>query len=753
MTAPLFEDEDEEWGDDEFSGAAAAGPQYPDAPTVVLVLNNGARLDISGDVRFSAGIKTRRGRAATDTKARAGDARMQINNRDGKYSPRNPTSVLYGLIGRNTQLFVTRRNSIRFWGEIPEWPSEWTTGGQDAWVNLVASGPLRRLLAPNAPVLESAMRRAFVYGATPVAYWPVEGGDSTTTVVYDLISNAPSAVGGFTGLAGAAGATAFGRGDLGPGSKPVADISGGFNLDLNIPETTPATGTVVLQFSLGFGKTVRTGTFSKCGIRLNPHVNAKHLGWNVFCYDDGHVELSVFEADNALNLTGGPTVILSAGAENWFDGKPRQFQLTLTASGGTDVAWILLENDVSKGAGTFTPTFAGAMNSAPWRIAAYSGADAGSGMAFGHAGAFTDPNVSDKYDALLGHTGEAAGTRMARLCLENGVSIVIEGDPADTMPMGPQGVDKLIDLIYDCEQADDGFLGEARDRFALTYRTLTSMIDTNPTLWLNYAASGNLVLPLKSADNDQRIVNDVDVHLTDGSSHYRYTLSSGPMSTAAIASGGIGTYPESPTINVQTIPNASDVAGWRVNVGTTDLQRFDQVNVNVSNTAVNHGLQGLADQMVNADIGDRIAIDNPPVWTTVDQLNFIMVGESESFDQYRYTIAYDTVLQAPYQVGVLDDPALGHLESDGTTVQAGISSVATTFKGLAASGELWATTALLPADFSFDIMVAGERMTVTGIVGVANPQDWTVTRSVNGVVKSIPAGSAIYVRNPFRLGQ
>ena len=369
MTAPLFEDEDEEWGDDEFGGAAAAGPQYPDAPTVVLVLNNRARLDISGDVRFSAGIKIRRGRAANDTKARAGEARMQINNKDGKYSPRNPTSVLYGLIGRNTQLFVTRRNSIRFWGEIPEWPSDWTTGGQDAWVNLVAAGPLRRLLAPNAPVLESSMRRSFVYGATPVAYWPLEGGDSTTTVMYDLISNAPSAVGGFAGTVGTAGAAVFGRGDLGPGSLPVADISGGYNLDLYIPETTLATGTVVLQFSFGFGKTVRTGTSAKCGIRLNPHVNAKHLAWDVFVNDSGLIQLQVLEADVSLALTGGPTTLLSVGSENLFDGRPRQFQLTLTASGGTDVAWILLENDVVKGGGTFTPTFAGAMNSAPWRAA------------------------------------------------------------------------------------------------------------------------------------------------------------------------------------------------------------------------------------------------------------------------------------------------------------------------------------------------------------------------------------------------
>nr|UXE44744.1 hypothetical protein Hi04_10k_c361_00008 [uncultured bacterium] len=55
---------------------------------------------------------------------------------------------------------------------------------------------------------------------------------------------------------------------------------------------------------------------------------------------------------------------------------------------------------------------------------------------------------------------------------------------------------------------------------------------------------------------------------------------------------------------------------------------------------------------------------------------------------------------------------------------------------------LWTTTA---GDFPFDILVGGERMTVTSITGSSSPQTFTVTRSVNGVVKAHSSGEAVNV--------
>jgi hypothetical protein len=46
-------------------------------------------------------------------------------------------------------------------------------------------------------------------------------------------------------------------------------------------------------------------------------------------------------------------------------------------------------------------------------------------------------------------------------------------------------------------------------------------------------------------------------------------------------------------------------------------------------------------------------------------------------------------------------------------------------------------------DFPFDVAIAGERITVTGITGSSSPQAFGVIRSVNGVVKAQAAGAAV----------
>lgn len=53
------------------------------------------------------------------------------------------------------------------------------------------------------------------------------------------------------------------------------------------------------------------------------------------------------------------------------------------------------------------------------------------------------------------------------------------------------------------------------------------------------------------------------------------------------------------------------------------------------------------------------------------------------------------------------------------------------------------------ANFPFDIIVGGERMTVTDINLTSDPQQFVVTRSVNGVVKSHLAGAKVQLFKPY----
>ena len=68
-------------------------------------------VDISDDVRVQTatsggGISITRGRAREGAQTDPGSCSLTLNNRTGRYSPRNPTSDLYGVIGRNTPLRV-----------------------------------------------------------------------------------------------------------------------------------------------------------------------------------------------------------------------------------------------------------------------------------------------------------------------------------------------------------------------------------------------------------------------------------------------------------------------------------------------------------------------------------------------------------------------------------------------------------------------------------------------------------------------
>jgi hypothetical protein len=61
---------------------------------------------------------------------------------------------------------------------------------------------------------------------------------------------------------------------------------------------------------------------------------------------------------------------------------------------------------------------------------------------------------------------------------------------------------------------------------------------------------------------------------------------------------------------------------------------------------------------------------------------------------------------------------------------------------------LWTTIA---SDMPFDILMGGEQMTVTNITGSSSPQTFTVTRGVNGVVRSHSAGEDLRLFSPTNI--
>lgn len=76
-----------------------------DARTEILV--GGTWTTITSDVYTKDPVAISRGRSDESARTDATSCRLTLKNLDGKYSPRNPLSPYYGLIGRNTPLRVS----------------------------------------------------------------------------------------------------------------------------------------------------------------------------------------------------------------------------------------------------------------------------------------------------------------------------------------------------------------------------------------------------------------------------------------------------------------------------------------------------------------------------------------------------------------------------------------------------------------------------------------------------------------------
>jgi hypothetical protein len=103
---------------------------------------------------------------------------------------------------------------------------------------------------------------------------------------------------------------------------------------------------------------------------------------------------------------------------------------------------------------------------------------------------------------------------------------------------------------------------------------------------------------------------------------------------------------------------------------------------------------------------------------------------------------------APWTIGVVGDPVLGRSDTAGSELASPATSTATSLSVATTSGPRWITSAAYPSEFPFTIRVGGEVMTVTAISGASSPQTFTVTRSVNGVVKSQTAGTDVCLAQP-----
>jgi hypothetical protein len=604
-------------------------------------------------------------------------------------------------------------------GEVSAWPQRWDVDGKDVYVPLQAAGISRRL-GQGASPLDSALRRSVV-ASSPVAYWPLEDGTAST--------QAASAILGGTPLLPAPNAPNFAAIEGPPGSLQLPDFTAGGSLAVaSMPAGSTASWTIecLLLFPTSFT--------SGSTIPLAWRTTGSTVAWQLSATPgpDGGV---AFQWQN----TTGSSVHDASGGGNVTDGRWHQVRITVYQTGSNINLQLWLDGEMLF-EDTDVNVTCGAIQSVTINPNRVANANLPS---VGHVAVWSPRTSVATYPAAFGYAGETTDTRITRLSTEEGVPLIAPYGVAGDTPLGPQLSSTLLNLLQEATDADVGILYEPRHMIALAARSRISLYNQPTTLALNYQADGEVPPPLQPTEDDQQTRNDITRGRPNGSSA-RVTLDSGTLSTAA-PPNGVGRYADSQTVNVASDDQLQGIAGWWLHLGTWDEARYPQVTVDLA------AAPWLIDQATAVEVGDRITISNLPPWVAPGSVDLLVQGYTETIGEYDWTITFNCTPAGPWTVGVLDDPVLGRLDTDGSQLSAGVSATATSLQVQVTGGPLWVTTANQPSEFPFNVRIGGEVMTVTGITGSSSPQTFTVTRSVNGVSKSQASGTDVRLAQPLIL--
>jgi hypothetical protein len=192
----------------------------------------------------------------------------------------------------------------------------------------------------------------------------------------------------------------------------------------------------------------------------------------------------------------------------------------------------------------------------------------------------------------------------------------------------------------------------------------------------------------------------------------RYELTTGTRSTQR-PPNGIGRYRDEQTISLYRDRDLPGQAEWRVFVGTRDDLRVDTITIALENPRIGDVADNVY-RFYTADIGDRIILADLPLLLLPDDMELTIVGYSEFFDQFQHTITFNCAPGSAFAVAQTvgtTSTTSSKASSGSTTTSEALDTTETAIDvSVASNSALWSQTAS-----DFDIVIGGERMTVTSL--------------------------------------
>lgn len=650
-------------------------------------------------------ISITRGRQDEQSALSPSKATLRLNNVSGRFSPRNPTGPYYGQFGRNTPCRISLPTyGYRFHGEISEWPTTWDYSERAAWSTVVASGITRRLSQGAPPLAGSLERWVDAQGGAAVAgYWPMTD-PAGSSVLASALAGGSAMVPEGASLPRLAANSDFAASGAIPvlnnGSFRAVPNGGTYSAFLLSVPTAGDTNDTTLY------RVLTTGTVDR---------------WELRYFTAGTLQVRGF--------TGGASVVTSA-AIGALNGVPAFVRFHWYQNGG-NVDWFLVLYSYATGA--LLTTVAGSIvgTAGVATQVQFNSDRAAANIAVGQLVIMSTDLYPAIGPAFRGYAGETAGRRIERLCTENSVPLATVGNLDATELMGPQTAIPLLELLAECEAADMGYLYEPRATFGLAYRTRESLYNQAVQAAIPYTQ----LRDLQPVEDDQRTRNDVTVTRERGSSA-RAVLAAGALSVQS-PPNGVGRYQDSVTVNLYADTQLPYQADWRLALGTIDEPRYPVIGADITSYA---GALKLATS--GLDVGNLLSITGTPKWVPPGGIAVLALGYTETLGPHRWELAFNCAPAVLFDdVFTLDDTTRGRL--DATTAVTN-EALDTTETGVDYTGEVLSGAV---GDVPYGVVIGGEEMTVSAATAAL----LTVTRSVNGVVKSHLTGQQIRLASPAYL--
>lgn len=614
--------------------------------------------------------------------------------------------------------------SYRFHGEIAEWPATSDVSDADSYVSVSAQSRIRRDRIGD-PLKSILSRRIPSY--LPRAYWPCEDGENSSRAYSPIDGVSPMSTANMD----------FAQ----DSSMPASDA---------LPAVATQNGAVTSRM---VGPVPSGGSTTGWSVYFLYRMNSQPSSYASYMCIQGTGTVRdwrlQFSADGSriqgLDSEGVAVAshLIGTGADLFNQWILVRFHAQ--QNGGT-VDWGISWTDIGGTAGTYSNSYTGTLG----RVSSVGSPPNGwnalvDGLTLGHisvwdaieTGAYTSALIGDP---LIGYAGELTTDRLHRMAYETQIPLVHRAIRTAGQQQGPQPKATFLEIIEEAAEADNGILLDKRDSASYLYLAPSWLTNRQPTVVLDYTQPGHIRGEFQPVEDTQYIENDSTVTRAGGSSgRYEKTAGSLNVNDPETDEDGIGRVAKQTTLNLYRDDETQSLAAWRVHQGTWDEPRFPRLTVDAR--AILPTVPGIA----AIDVGDVIKVTNVPARHSYNDLYLLVLGYTEKLTQFEWEITFNCVPYGPWDTAVA---GLSRVEPTEHSTLAAPATTTATSLSVSSAAALWATSAAFPDDFPFDVLVDGERMTVTAISGTTSPQTFTVVRSVNGVVKAQPAGARVSLFTP-----